>query len=439
MEMERRLQALEAEQLDNIDADPQDRTEAEIKLAADLEALTHQFTQLTQQICPAIDARIAQVLIPAQQTSAGLAAMNSGSGAVPPSGPPPPPMAVGPNPTAVARDTDAPPTESDYQAPSRHPVNPKLPAYDGSTDPGLWLRQVDVLFSVNETPVAQQGSWMISALKGAAMRFWHLECSQQPRNAGTVAAKMKERFRPFAHEFGVDSQITNLRMHPGGYVPFQERWNELSAQLRSKSSTDLIYTFLRGLTQEYRAFCITNGATDVRHAQELCRRMDLAARSSAPTALAASMTRERRQFTSNRSRDEGRSARSPSFRGRSPGRAQSPFRTTSPFARGPPRNQSWGANRQSRSPSQRPWRSTASPRPPSGRGPSPFARPQSAGCFNCGKPGHRAAECRAPKQTKVAFDAPKPSPGRGGYGRGRGGGRSGSGRGPPRPAENTGR
>ena len=156
-------------------------------------------------------------------------------------------------------DTDAPPSESDRHP--RNPQNPKLPYYDGNTEPGLWLRQCDVLFTVNETPLEAQGMWLVAALKGAAMRYWHIECVNEDRGVRNVALKLKERFRPFAHEFGVDSQLANLRMHPGGYVQYQERWNELSAQLRSKSSTDLHFSFLRSLSQEYRAFCITMAPT----------------------------------------------------------------------------------------------------------------------------------------------------------------------------------
>ena len=60
--------------------------------------------------------------------------------------------------------------------------------------------------------------WLIAALKGAAMRFWHIECVHEDKSAQHVAQKLKERFRNFAQEFGVGSQLANLRMHPGGYV-----------------------------------------------------------------------------------------------------------------------------------------------------------------------------------------------------------------------------
>ena len=100
--MERRLQALEAEQAaTTYDANMPGPSENELKLHADIQALNQQFVALTHQLGPAIDQRIHATIIPALQTSAGIAAMASASGSAPPAqqGPPPPPAtrAGGPN------------------------------------------------------------------------------------------------------------------------------------------------------------------------------------------------------------------------------------------------------------------------------------------------------------------------------------------------------
>ena len=55
-------------------------------------------------------------------------------------------------------------------------ANPHLPPFTGSEDPGLWAFQAHALFRANQTPVAQQGLWMVAALRGQAMKFWFLEC-----------------------------------------------------------------------------------------------------------------------------------------------------------------------------------------------------------------------------------------------------------------------
>ena len=48
--------------------------------------------------------------------------------------------------------------------------NPKLPKFDGTHDPDLWLKQIDVSFTANKIyDDTQQANWMILALTGVAM------------------------------------------------------------------------------------------------------------------------------------------------------------------------------------------------------------------------------------------------------------------------------
>ena len=67
--------------------------------------------------------------------------------------------------------------EEEYSRARNH-VDPRLPAYDGESDPELWLRHADVLFKAHNVASAQQGLWLVAALRGAAARYWHFKCAQ---------------------------------------------------------------------------------------------------------------------------------------------------------------------------------------------------------------------------------------------------------------------
>ena len=109
-------------------------------------------------------------------------------------------------------------------------ANPHLPPFTGSEDPGLWAFQVQALFRANQTPVAQQGLWMVAALRGQAMKFWFLECGGVAAELQVILDKLKERFRPCAHEFGLYAQLQKLEMQPGNYLTFADRFLEIASQ-----------------------------------------------------------------------------------------------------------------------------------------------------------------------------------------------------------------
>ena len=68
-----------------------------------------------------------------------------------------------------------------------HHFNPSLPHYTGAEDPGLWLLKVQAEFEAHRTPTAQQGVWMVCALRGAAMSFWFLECKELSKQQEIIA------------------------------------------------------------------------------------------------------------------------------------------------------------------------------------------------------------------------------------------------------------
>ena len=133
-----------------------------------------------------------------------------------------------------------------------------MPPYLGNTDPHLWLRQAEVLFHANHVQPSQQGVWLVVALRGVASHFWHFECAEQAVDAHNVARLLKKRFRHFAYEYGLDNQLHTLRMQPGGYSRFADAFAETVAQLRNKSPDDILYAFLRGLSQDFRQHVLSH-------------------------------------------------------------------------------------------------------------------------------------------------------------------------------------
>ena len=243
-----------------------------------------------------------------------------------------------------------------------------------------------------------------TALRGPALRYWHLECTGTRTDPDPVADALKKRFRPFSHTYHVDCQPNQLRLRDGEYTQFQDIWNELAAQVRTKSSNDFVFTFLRNITPEYRQHCMTQSVNDLQMAQEQCRRLDMAARTSQPQVgfhasgrvRGPSPYRPRRSSSGHSSGSRGsyRSDRSRS-RGRTP-----PRRSSSPFGRKDPY----------RSEHRRPFPPRTQQRD------SNFPR-KPITCWQCGKPGHVASQCWSAKNPHVKFNegprrAPSPYGGR---------------------------
>ena len=156
-----------------------------------------------------------------------------------------------------------------------------------------------------------------------------------------------------------------------------------------------------------------HGATSFAEVQE--RRLDLTMRTlqhTSPSALASAHRGHvsftwRKPTTSPRGTQPG--AGPSSERSRFSEQTRSPFRGRSPST---PRSSDTRSSAQ-------PWR-------------TPSRSPSSRTCFNCGKPGHFAKDCRS-SRNKVHFDVSRPTPpataqGPSGPARGRGRGYRGRGR-----------
>ena len=115
------------------------------------------------------------------------------------------------------------------------------------------------------------------------MKFWFVKCAGQPPEPEIIAAKLKERYRPYAYEYGLHAQMQSLQLQPGNYATCVYRFSELASQLRGMNPTNLMYMFLNGLTADYKQHVLLHGATSFAEVQETCRRLDLATRNSQHT------------------------------------------------------------------------------------------------------------------------------------------------------------
>jgi len=105
------------------------------------------------------------------------------------------------------------------------PVNPRFPQYDGSTDPSLWLRQVNAAFEAYHTPADQYLRWLVLALRGQAIRYLFIEVEPQGQVTSTAQflQLIVQMFRPYSQSYHLQQQLNALRMQPGGYLSYSDR------------------------------------------------------------------------------------------------------------------------------------------------------------------------------------------------------------------------
>ena len=63
---------------------------------------------------------------------------------------------------------------------------------------------------------------MVTAFRGPAMKFWFVECAGQPAEPDIIATKLKERYRPYAYEYGLHAQMQSLQMQHGNYTTYAD-------------------------------------------------------------------------------------------------------------------------------------------------------------------------------------------------------------------------
>ena len=82
------------------------------------------------------------------------------------------------------------------------------------------------------------------------MRFWFFECTRCDPTPEVIATQLCTRFRLLAHDYDVASRLASLKMRNAQFSDFWDRFRELMAL--NKPTTDLLFTFTRALTDDYR-------------------------------------------------------------------------------------------------------------------------------------------------------------------------------------------
>ena len=286
-----------------------------------------------------------------------------------------------------------------------HPINPGLPFYSGSSDPGPWLHQIDDLFRAYRTPPEQQLLWARCALQKGARDFVVQEYPNLT-DMGQLAAVLKKRFRPITSQYQNASAFAACRMDGSDFQSYLWRFQQLRSQLRPQSQDPavlqaVLHQFIRGLTPDFEQEVLYAQPKTLSEAVERAllyaqtRRTDLRHAnvavtdpvSSAPptSAAAAHAGRHMRDFS----------------RGRGPQR----------LSTGPENRRSVSAPRFARPPRD----SSARPGTPGQSSP--------AVCQWCNRPGHTARTCwngPGAAQAPQSFSRGAPSPRGRGRGRGRG-------------------
>jgi len=157
---------------------------------------------------------------------------------------------------------------------------PRLPFYDGTHDPELWIKQVDVAFQAYRTPHSQQAAWMILALRGTAMHYWFVECQPQfvstPPTAMDICTVLRKRFRPYTHNYEVYLKLQRLRMQPSHAEEYNRQFLALQAQCPTMTPQELFHAYIRGLTADYRELVLLQNCTTVTDAIDVVRRKSIA-------------------------------------------------------------------------------------------------------------------------------------------------------------------
>ena len=118
--------------------------------------------------------------------------------------------------------------------------NPKLPKYDGSTDPQLWFKQVGTAFQAQSIAPPQRGPWMLTAHSGPAMQFLYVECDGKIQAIPAEIMRVRrERFHHCTDEYAIDFKFTLLRMQNGQLEAANRQFNTLLAQAPWKTQVDL--------------------------------------------------------------------------------------------------------------------------------------------------------------------------------------------------------
>ena len=99
---------------------------------------------------------------------------------------------------------------------------------------------------------------------------------EYPHSKAAITKALRDRFRPYTHDFEIDTKLQRLRMQNGNLEGYVKQFLHLMAQVPLKSDAEFLHCFARGVTAEFREEIFVKGVTKVTEAIELCRRIALA-------------------------------------------------------------------------------------------------------------------------------------------------------------------